>query len=181
MLACFFVLGHRVIGLPRKDSKGTGWEHAHPAIDDHSRVGQIQMWPDEASAAAWRALIATVRDFRSLGVGIERILTDNESCYRSDQFARCCRRLGIKHRRTQPYSPQTNGKAERLIQTAIRECAYGHNYNSSEIRAAELPGWVHRYNWHRRHGGIGRENADHSSRTGRGQPVETAPLGGFDS
>ena len=154
-LARFRVPGHRVTGVPRKDSKGIGWERAHVAIDDHSRVGQVQIWPDETSASAWRALIATVRYFRSLGVRIERILTDNGSCYRSYQFARCCRRLGIKHKRTKPYSPQTNGKAERFIQTAIREWAYGHSYNTSEMRAAELPKWVHRYNWHRRHGGIG--------------------------
>ena len=153
--ARFRVPGHRVTGTPRKDSKGIGWECAHVAIDDHSRVGQVQMWPDETSASAWRALIATVRYFRSLGVRIERILTDNGSCYRSYQFARCCRRLGIKHRRTKPYSPQTNGKAERFIQTAMREWAYGHRYNTSELRAAALPRWVHRYNWHRRHGGIG--------------------------
>jgi transposase InsO family protein len=154
-LGRFQVPGHRVTGVRRKDSKGIGWEHAHVAIDDHSRIGHIQLWPDETSASAWRALIATVRYFRSLGVGIERILTDNGSCYRSYAFARCCRRLGIKHRRTRPYSPQTNGKAERFIQTALREWAYGHSYTTSEARAAELPAWIHRYNWHRRHGGIG--------------------------
>lgn len=98
-LARFQVPGHRVTRVRRKDSKGIGWERAHVAIDDHSRVGHIQIWPDETSATAWRALIATVRYFRSLGVRIERILTDNGSCYRSYQFARCCRRLGIKHRR----------------------------------------------------------------------------------
>jgi transposase InsO family protein len=154
-LGRFQVPGHRVTGVRRKDSKGIGWEHAHVAIDDHSRVGHIQLWPDETSASAWRALIATVRYFRSLGVSIERILTDNGSCYRSYAFARCCRRLGIKHRRTRPYSPQTNGKAERFIQTALREWAYGHRYTTSAARAAELPAWVHRYNWHRCHGGIG--------------------------
>jgi len=120
-LGRFQVPGHRVTGVRRKDSKGIGWEYAHVAIDDHSRVDHIQIWPDETAARAWRALIATVRYFRSLGVRIERIPTDNGGCYRSDQFARCCRRLGIKHRRTKPYSPQTNGKAERFIQTAIRE------------------------------------------------------------
>jgi transposase InsO family protein len=156
-LGRFKVPGHRVTGVRRKDSKGIGWEHAHVAIDDHSRVGHIQIWSDETSASAWRALIATVRYFRTLGVRIERILTDNGACYRSHKFARCCRRLGIKHRRTKPYSPQTNGKAERFIQTAIREWAYGHSYNTSECRAAELPKWVHHYNWHRRHGGIGGE------------------------
>ena len=154
-LARFRTPGHRVTGVPRKDSKGIGWERAHVAIDDHSRVSQIQIWPDETSASAWRALIATVRYFRTLGVRIERILTDNGSCYRSHQFGRCCRRLGIKHKRTKPYSPQTNGKAERFIQTAIREWAYRHSYNTSEIRTAALPNWVHHYNWHRRHGGIG--------------------------
>lgn len=145
-LGRFRAPGHRVTGVRRADSRGVGWESAHVAIDDHSRVGHIQIWPDETSATVWRALIATVRYFRSMGVKIERILTDNGGCYRSHQFARCCRRLGIKHRRTKPYSPQTNGKAERFIQTTIREWAYGHSYNTSEIRAAELPNWIHRYN-----------------------------------
>lgn len=154
-LARFRVPGHRVTGSPRKDSRGIGYERVHVAIDDHSRVGHIEIWPDETAASAWRALIAATRYFRSLGVRIERVLTDNGSCYLSNAFARCCRRLGIKHRRTRPYSPQTNGKAERFIQTALREWAYGHRYNTSEARARQLPVWVHRYNWHRCHGGIG--------------------------
>lgn len=154
-LGRFRVPGHRVTGIRRKDSKGIGWEYAHVAIDDHSRVGHIQLWPDERVASAWRALIATVRYFRSLGVHVERILTDNGGCYRSRAFAACCRRLGIKHRCTKPYTPRTNGKAERFIQTALREWAYAHAYSNSQKRAEQLPRWVHRYNWHRRHGGVG--------------------------
>jgi len=156
-LGRFRVAGHRATGIRRKDSKGIGWEYAHVAIDDHSRVGHVQLWPDEKATSAWRALMAAVRYFRSLGVRIERILTDNGPCYRSRSFARCCRRLGIQHRLTRPYSPQTNGKAERFIQTALREWAYAHRYENSTARAAELPRWVHHYNWHRRHGGIGRK------------------------
>ena len=120
-LGRFRVAGHRATGIRRKDSKGIGWEYAHLAIDDHSRVGHLQLWPGEKAASAWRALIAVVRYFRSLGVRIERILTDNGPCYRSRLFARCCRRLSIRHRFTRLYSPQTNGKAERFIQTALRE------------------------------------------------------------
>lgn len=154
-LGRFKTPGHRVTGIRHEDSRGSGWEYAHVAIDDHSRVSHIRICPDETAASAWRSLIQVVRYFRSLGVRIERILTDNGGCYRSYPFTRCCRRLGIKHRRTKPYSPQTNGKAERFIQTALREWAYGHSYNTSEARAAELPRWLHHYNWHRRHGGIG--------------------------
>jgi transposase InsO family protein len=153
-LGRFRVPGHRVTRTRRKDSRGMGWEYVHVAVDDHSRVAYVQIGPDERASTAWRMLISAIRYYRSLGVRVERILTDNGSCYRSRAFKRCCRRLGIKHRRTRPYSPQTNGKAERFIQTALREWAYAHKYMNSERRAAELPNWLHRYNWHRRHGGI---------------------------
>lgn len=81
-------------------------------------------------------------------------MTDNGSCYKSHAFARACKRLGIKHIRTKPYTPKTNGKAERFIQTALREWAYAKAYNTSDDRAEDLPAWIHRYNWHRPHGGI---------------------------
>ena len=88
------------------------------------------------------------------GITIRRVMTDNGSCYRSDQFAHLCRRLKIRHIRTKPYSPQTNGKAERFIQTALREWAYARSYENSEQRAAQLPVWLHRYNWHREHAAL---------------------------
>ena len=107
----------------------------------------------QASAVAF--LKAAVAYYASLGITVERVMTDNGSCYRSAAFAKACRRLSLKHIRTRPYTPRTNGKAERFIQTALREWAYARAYNSSDERTAELPRWLHRYNWHRPHGSIG--------------------------
>lgn len=147
--------GHRVTGdRQRGTSRGAGWEYVHVAIDDHSRIGQVTIHPDERATSAWRALISAVRYYRSLGVTIRRVLTDNGSCYRSGTFARVCRRLGIKHRRTRPYSPRTNGKAERFIQTVLREWAYAVSYDSSDQRRTVLNGWLHEYNWHRPHASL---------------------------
>jgi len=149
--------GHRVTGNRRQDSPGAGWEYAHVAIDDYSRVSWIGLWPDETAASACRALVQALRYYRWLGVRVECVFTDNGSCYLSRRFARLCRRLGIKHRRTRPYTPRTNGKAERLIQTALREWAYGYRYNTRDERARQLPIWLHHYNWHRRHGSLNRQ------------------------
>lgn len=96
-----------------------------------------------------------VRYFQSLGVRVERVLADNGACYLSRRFQAACRRLGIKHRRTRPYTPRTNGKAERFIQTALRERAYAHNYQTRRERVVRLPWWLHDDNWHRRHGSLG--------------------------
>ena len=109
---------------------------------------------DERKASAVAFLKAAVTYYASLGVTIERVMTDNGSCYRSKAFARACKKLGLKHLRTKPYTPKTNGKAERFIQTSLREWAYARAYNTSNERAAELPRWLHCYNWHRPHGGI---------------------------
>jgi transposase InsO family protein len=92
--------------------------------------------------------------YNSLGVSVARVMTDNGSCYRSRAFRDACRNLGIRHIRTRPYTPRTNGKAERFIQTALREWAYAQAYHTSQQRAAELPIWLHRYNGHRPHGGL---------------------------
>jgi len=110
---------------------------------------------DEKKESAVAFLKAAVAYYASLGVRIERVMTDNGSCYRSKAFARTCKMLGLKQIRTKPYTPKTNGKAERFIQTSLREWAYGRAYNSSDERAAELPRWLHRYNWHRPHASIG--------------------------
>jgi transposase InsO family protein len=147
--------GHRVTGDRQQASRGAGWEYVHVAIDDHSRVSFSAIYPDETGSSACRALVQAVRYYRSLGIRFERVLTDNGSCYTSRRFCRLCRRLGIKHRRTRPYTPRTNGKAERFIQTALREWAYACAYESSEQRAAHLPYWLHEYNWHRPHASLG--------------------------
>jgi transposase InsO family protein len=109
---------------------------------------------DEKKASAVAFLKAAVAYYASLGIKIQRVMTDNGSCYKSRAFARACRRLGLRHIRTRPYTPKTNGKAERFIQTALREWAYAQAYHHSNQRTAELPLWLHRYNWHRPHGSI---------------------------
>lgn len=117
--------GHRATGDRRVGrSRGAGWDYVHVAIDDHSRVSHATIRPDETARSAVRALIATLRYYRRLGIRFRAILTDNGACYRSRAFARACRRLGLAHRRTRPYRPRTNGKVERLIQTALHEWAY---------------------------------------------------------
>lgn len=160
-LGRFKQIGHRITGDRRGQSnqrsskgRGPGWEFAHVCIDDASRVGFSQIKPDEKARSAVPFLKAAVTYYASLGVTVQRVMTDNGSCYKSRAFARACKRLGIKHIRTKPYTPKTNGKAERFIQTALREWAYAKAYNTSNERAAELPIWMHRYNWHRPHGGI---------------------------
>ncbi len=92
--------------------------------------------------------------YKKLGVRVQRVMTDNGSCYKSKAFAEACKDLKLKHIRTKPYTPKTNGKAERFIQTVLREWAYARAYNTSDQRAADLPLWTHLYNWHRPHGGI---------------------------
>lgn len=146
--------GHRVTGNRKPNSRGAGWEYVHIAIDDHSRVAFGTIHPDETGRSACRALLQTVRYYAGLGIRFNRVLTDNGACYRSERFERLCRRLGLKHRLTKPYSPRTNGKAERFIQTALHEWAYARSYKNSTQRAGQLPVWLHEYNWHRPHASL---------------------------
>ena len=154
-LARFRQPGHRVTGNRQVNSDGIGWEYVHLAIDDHSRVAFGSIEPDERGISACRALLQAARYYRGLGVRFERVLTDNGACYRSRSFRRLVRRLGMRHLRTRPYTPRTNGKAERLVQTCLREWAYARSYANSEQRAGALPGWLHHYNWHRLHASLG--------------------------
>jgi len=147
-------MSHRVTGNRRHTVGGAGWEFLFVAIDDHARIGFTDMYPDEGKASAVQFLQNTVAYFRSLGVRPKRILTDNGPAFRSKSFAAACRDLGLKHSFTKPYRPQTNGKAERFIQSALREWAYGIPYNHSSERTAMLERWIHHYNWHRPHQGI---------------------------
>jgi len=154
-LGRFDRIGHRITGKRTgNSSRGSGWEFVHVCIDDASRVAFSLILPDEKKESAVAFLKATVAYYQSLGVTVARVMTDNGSCYRSKAFRDACRDLGIRHIRTRPYTPKTNGKAERFIQTALREWAYARAYPNSDARAAELPIWLHRYNWHRPHGGI---------------------------
>ena len=148
--------GHRITNdrTGQSNSRGVGWEYVHVCIDDASRVAYADIFPDEKKQSAVAHLRASVAYYRHLGITIKRVMTDNGPCYISHAFAEACKNLGIKHIRTKPYTPRTNGKAERFIQTAIREWAYARAYQTSDQRAADLPKWTHMYNWHRPHGGI---------------------------
>lgn len=150
-LARFAKPGHRVTGERTQNTPRAGWQALHVAIDDHSRVGFSQMLADETAMSACAFLLAALRYYKTLGVKIERLMTDNGSAYKSRRFAKLLRRLGIKHIRTRPYTPRTNGKAERFIQTLLREWAYAFVYPSSDHRAQELQPWMYHYNFHRPH------------------------------
>jgi transposase InsO family protein len=155
-LGRFERVGHRITGdrTGQSNSRGIGWEFVHVAIDDASRIAFSQIMPDEKKESAVAFLKAALAYYQSLGVTVARVMTDNGSCYRAFDFRDACRDRGLKHIRTKPYTPKTNGKAERFIQTALREWAYAQAYPTSKRRAQELPFWLHRYNWHRPHGGI---------------------------
>ena len=154
-------VGHRITGDRRGQSnrrsrgEGLGWEFVHVSIDDNSRIAFAKVMPNERKGSAITFLKAAIAYYGSLGVKVERVMTDNGSCYKSFAFARACKRLGLKHIRTKPYTPRTNGKAERFIQTCLREWAYAQAFHHSRQRTGELPHWLHRYNWHRPHAGIG--------------------------
>ncbi len=137
---------HRLTGDRRDSVDGAGWEFAHVAIDDHSRASFVQILRDERKESVVEFLKATVMHYKSLGVTIKRLLTDNGSAYRSKLFARTCQALGIKHTFTKPYRLQTNGKAERFIQTCLREWAYGRVWSRSPERTAWLPAFLAYYN-----------------------------------
>ena len=156
-LGKFNKIGHRITGdrTGQSNNRGVGWEFVHVCIDDASRIAFSRVMKTERSRCAVAFLKAAVAYYASLGVTIERVMTDNGSCYKAFAFRRVCKRLGLRHLRTRPYTPKTNGKAERFIQTALREWAYARAYDTSRQRAAELPYWMHRYNWHRPHGSIG--------------------------
>jgi transposase InsO family protein len=163
-LGRFEQVGHRITGDRTRQSTargvragkawGAGWEYVHVCVDDASRLAFSQIHANEKKESAVSFLTAALAYYESLGVTVTRVMTDNGACYKSHAFRDLCRERGLKHIRTKPYTPKTNGKAERFIQTALREWAYAQAYPNSDRRAAELPIWLHRYNWHRPHGGI---------------------------
>jgi transposase InsO family protein len=155
-LGRFNKIGHRITGdrTGQSNSRGVGWEFVHVCIDDNSRVAFSKILPDEKKESAVAFLTAALAYYASLGITVQRVMTDNGSCYKSFDFRDACKKLGLKHIRTKPYTPKTNGKAERFIQTALREWAYAQAYENSDRRAQELPIWLHRYNWHRPHGSL---------------------------
>ena len=143
--------GHRVTHNRHVRGRGIGWEYVHVAIDDHSRVSCASVAVDEREATAVAFLKATVAFFAVRGITVQRVMTDNGSAYRSRAFAATCAALGVRHLFTKPYTPRTNGKAERFIQTALREWAYAVSYRNSDQRQCALGTWLHHYNWHRPH------------------------------
>src|ERR1700730_8757997 len=157
-LGKFNHIGHRITGdrTGQSNSRGVGWEFLHVCIDDASRVAFSKIMKTERGRCAVVFLKAAVAYYKGLGIAVLRVMTDNGSCYRSRALAQACPRLKLKHIRTKPYTPRTNGKAERFIQTSLREWAYARAYLNSKQRARELPIFMHRYNWHRPHASIGR-------------------------
>jgi transposase InsO family protein len=153
-LGRFGVAGKRAIGK-RHASRGYGWECCHVCVDDATRLAYVEVLPDERGETSSAFLRRAVAWFAERGVRVERVMTDNGSPYVSTVHAATCRELGIRHLRTRPYRPRTNGKAERFIQTMLREWAYGRLYGSSAERRGQLAGWLNRYNYHRKHGSLG--------------------------
>ncbi len=156
--------GHRVTGNRasqfKRRNKGpsrgvTGWEFVHVCVDDATRLAFVEVLANERATTAIAFLRRCLDHYRSFGITVERVMSDNGSAYVSAVFAIACRGLGIKHSRTRPYRPRTNGKAERFIRTMLAEWAYAAVYGSSEDRAAALSGWLERYNTTRRHGALG--------------------------
>jgi transposase InsO family protein len=134
-----------------------GWEFVHVCVDDYSRLAYAEVLPDEKATTAIGFLRRALAFFRRHGIRVERLLTDNGSAYRSRVHALACRTLGLRHLRTRPYRPQTNGKAERFIRTLLAGWAYGAIYGSSRERTAALDGWLWHYNHRRRHSALGHQ------------------------
>lgn len=148
-------LGHRITGDRSVNrNRGIGWDYVHVAIDDASRLAVAHVAEDEKGDTATALLKRTVEHYRQRGIQVQRVMTDNGSPYLSTAFKQACAQLGIRHLRTQPYTPRTNGKAERFIQTALREWAYAAAYQSSHRRTQALHAWIHHYNWHRPHSAL---------------------------
>ena len=147
-------IGHRITGERQHRNRGIGWDAVHLAIDDYSRVSFARVLPEETGACCAQFLRDAVAYYATLGVPIDRVMTDNGSGYVSKAFRAACAELGIGHIRTHPYTPKTNGKAERFVQTSLRDWAYAKPYRSSKQREAALEPFIHRYNWHRPHSAL---------------------------
>ena len=153
-------IGHRITGdrtgqsSRRAVGRGLGWEYLHVAIDDRSRLAFTQMLPGERKEDATAFLNSSLAWFASHGVSVERVMTDNGSAYKSRMFAVACAKHGVAHKKTRPYTPKTNGKAERFIQSSIREWAYASPFNTSAERQAAMHPWLHDYNTARPHAAL---------------------------
>jgi transposase InsO family protein len=168
--------GHRVMGRKPRHfrSRGGGWEFVQVAIDDATRLAYAEVLADEKASTAVGFLRRAVAFYRRHGVSVEAVMTDNGSAYRSAVHSLACRALGLRHLRTRPYRPQTNGKAERFIRTMLGGWAYGAIYRDSVERTRALQGWLWRYNFRRPHGSLGRR-----SPAARLDELRNNPLGSY--
>lgn len=169
-------MGHRITGecTRQNSSRGIGWEYLHLAIDDHSRLAYSEIRPDEQRGSCLAFLFNALRFFRCHGIAVERVMTDNGLAFKSGSYAKALRRLTIRHKRTRPYTPKTNGKVERFVQTFLREWTYARAYDTPEQRGtARLPVPLQLEAPARRHQ---RQNTYQPNRLGRGQPVEAPHL-----
>lgn len=148
-------VGHRIHGNRQKRARGVGWEFLHVCVDDATRVAYAEVLPDERGATAAAFVQRAIGWFRAHDVCVQRLMTDNAPGYTAHCFRQALTSMGVRHVRTRPYRPQTNGKAERFIQTAKREWAYARAYRSSTVRTAMLPGFIRRYNCRRPHRALG--------------------------
>ncbi len=154
-LGRFRTIGHRANGVKHDRNRGIGWEFAHVCIDDYTRLAYVEVLEDEKGVTTAAFLHRAAAWLAAQGVQIERVMTDNGSGYVAKVFAVAVAEIRAKHLRTRPYRPRTNGKAERFIQTLMREWAYARPYRTSHSRRAALPAWLRRYNERRPHAGIG--------------------------
>ena len=148
-------VGHRIHGDRSTRVRGAGWEFAHVCVDDHTRLAYVEVLPDERSTTAMAFLRRALAWYRARGIEVQRIMTDNGSCYVSNRFAALCHERGIRQIFTRPYTPKTNGKAERFIQTLTQKWAYKRAYRTSALRTSALRPWIKHYNHERPHRGIG--------------------------
>ncbi len=157
-LARFERMGHRITGDRHGASEAAGYDFFHVAIDDATRLAYVEVLPDERRGSTTGFLVRALRWFRTRGIRVERVMTDNGSGYVARLFRKALRMLAIRHIRTRPYTPKTNGKAERFIQTLMREWAYAIPFRSSEARAADLNRWVDWYNRQRPHASLNKRS-----------------------
>ena len=147
--------GHRVHGDRQRTSPGAGWEYVHVAVDDHSRLAYVEVLPSQDGVRCAAFLQRAIAWYQARGVVCQRVLSDNGSGYVARTFRATCATLALRHLRTRPYTPRTNGKAERFVQTLLREWAYARPYTTSQQRRAALRPWLRYYNRERPHASLG--------------------------
>ena len=147
-------IGHRITGDRRGQKRGIGWDHVHVCVDDASRLAYTEVMADEKKESACAFLTRALAFFARHGVSVSRVMTDNGPAYRSHDFRHLCAAASLRHIRTRPYTPRTNGKAERFIQTSLREWAYARAYRSSHERANAMIPWIDAYNTQRPHSAL---------------------------